>query len=565
MHIAALDFGTMVMGLFGGLAVFLYGMELMTEALKTAAGSGMRKLLARLTTNRFKGVLAGGVTTAVIQSSSVTTVLTVGFVSAGLMSLQQSVGIIMGAEIGTTITAQIIAFKITKFAMAIVAVGFALNFFSKSPKTKRYGIMLFGFGLVFFGMNLMKGAMNPLRDHEGFLHLMQGMENPALGILTGALFTGLVQSSSATTGVVIVMGASGLISLEGAIALVLGANIGTCVTALLASIGKPRVAVQTALIHVTFNVAGVLLWFAFIPFLADFVRGLADDPARRIAHAHTTFNTLNTLIFIGFTGTIAAFVQRVLPLRPEAVPKRLRPKYLDDNLIPTPALALDRIALELGRLGKRVRNMVSRSPEAILEGTPDEIRAVQHMDEDVDMLHRAIVEYLGRISSRHLSKEETRQVQASLSIANYLENMADIVETDLASEGLRRTEHAFEISPSTRQAIDALVERVLWAVRRSVRSVRKHDLASAQDVIAAKPDVSGLADAATRHLTERLAAAGPDRLDAFRVESELIESLKRVYYVAKRIAKVVAEGGWPLERPKKPGRKGKKKKEHAIA
>ncbi|MDF1699779.1 MAG: Na/Pi cotransporter family protein [Planctomycetota bacterium] len=567
MHLAEIEVGTMAMGLLGGLAIFLFGMEMMTDSLKTVAGDGMRTLLARLTTNRFKGVLAGGVTTAIIQSSSVTTVLTVGFVSAGLMSLQQSVGIIMGAEIGTTITAQIIAFKVTKYAMAIVTVGFILKFFFKSERVKQYGVMILGFGLVFFGMNLMKDAMGDLKEFPPFIEFLKSIDNPFLAVLAGAAFTGLVQSSSATTGVVIVLASGGLISLETGIALVLGANIGTCVTALLASIGKQREAVQTALIHVTFNMAGVILWFAFIPFLADFVRGFATDPARQIAHAHTTFNVANTLIFIWFAGGLATLVQRLLPIKETIIPGRLRPKFLDDNLAITPALALDRVELEIGRLGKRVRNLVERAPEAIMTGTTEQIRAVERMDDDVDVLHKAIVSHLSLISAKTLGKKERARMQGSLAVANYLENMADIVETNLVSVGLRRTRHDVKISPGTQELLDALVDKVVWAVRRSVRSVRKNDVANANEVIEAKMEVTRLADETNTHLMERLGAPGGHRGTAFRVESELVESLKRIYYLAKRIARTVAEGNWPLEAvpPKSKKKKKKQKQEQPPA
>jgi phosphate:Na+ symporter len=228
----------LVMGLLGGLALFLYGMDKMSESLKAVAGERMKSILARLTTNRVTGALTGAFVTAVIQSSSVTTVLVVGFVTAGLMSVSQSVGIIMGANIGTTITAQIIAFKVTKYALLIVAAGFAMLFLGKRERTRHHGAGIMGLGLVFFGMGVMGEAMAPLRSYQPFLDAMIRMENPAVGILVAALFTGLIQSSSATTGIVIVMASQGLITLTAGIALILGANIGTCVTALLASIGR---------------------------------------------------------------------------------------------------------------------------------------------------------------------------------------------------------------------------------------------------------------------------------------------------------------------------------------
>lgn len=548
MSIGALEYGTMAMGLFGGLAIFLFGLEQMTDALKSVAGAGMKKLLARLTTNRFKAVLAGGLVTSVIQSSSVTTVLTVGFVSAGLMSLEQSIGIIMGAEIGTTITAQIIAFKVTHYALAIVAIGFVLQFFFKSERVRQYGIMILGFGLVFFGMNLMKGAMAELGEYQPFLDLMQRMDNPLLAILTSALFTGLVQSSSATTGVVIALGSEGLISLEAAIALVLGANIGTCVTALLASIGKPRVAVQTAMVHVLFNVAGVCLWFGLIPLLADTMRDFSSNLPRQIANAHTTFNLLNTVIFIGFTPLFARAVRRLVPLRPE-VEERARPKYLDDNLLETPELALDRVRLEIVRMGELATDIVRRAPEIVAEGSRADLDRLRAADDDVDALHGAIITYLGRLSQESLTEPQTELLHDNMTIANYIENMADVVETNLVHLGHQRLGSELAISPETRMRVEALADLVVRCVVDTLESVRSDDIALARSVIEAKPEIGRLAQEAQEHLMRRLVAQAPQRREAFQIESEIVETLKRIYYNAKRIAKAVAQVEMSYLRP----------------
>ena len=236
----------LIFGLLGGLALFLYGMGQMADSLKIVAGDRMKSILARLTRNRVAGVLTGAFVTAVIQSSSVTTVLVVGFISAGLMTLAQSVGVILGADIGTTITAQIIAFNIKEYSLLLVAAGFLVMFVARRETTRHYGTAIMGLGLVFLGMGIMGAAMKPLRTWQPFLDVMAGMENPWLGIAVGAVFTALVQSSSATVGIIIVLGSQGLVSLPVGIALLLGANIGTTVTALLASVGRPREAQRAA-------------------------------------------------------------------------------------------------------------------------------------------------------------------------------------------------------------------------------------------------------------------------------------------------------------------------------
>ena len=388
------DWGSMAMQMLGGLALFLYGMELMANALKTVAGERMKVVLARLTRNRFMGVLTGAFVTAVVQSSSVTTVLVVGFISAGLMSMAQSIGVIMGANIGSTVTAQIVAFKVTQYAMLMISLGFAAWFFSKKDRVKHYGAMFMGLGLIFFGMGIMSDAMSPLRNYQPFLDLMVKMENPFIGILVAALFTGLVQSSAATMGIVIVMASQNIITLPAGIALAFGANIGTCVTVVLASIGKPREAIRAALVHVLFNVVGVLIWLAFIPNLAELVvmisptsSGLSDaarlaaDTPRQIANAHTIFNLINTFLFIGFVGSFARIVEILVPDKPLEEHPITQPRFLDEELMETPSLALDMARLEISRAGVQVEVMLKEILPAMLKSNRPMLSQIREMDE----------------------------------------------------------------------------------------------------------------------------------------------------------------------------------------
>ena len=350
-----IDTVLLIITLTGGLAIFLLGLERLTESLRLIAGTRMRTVLRRLTANKFLGALTGAGVTAIIQSSSVTTVLVVGFISSGLMTLSQSIGVIMGANVGTTVTAQIIAFDLSRWALAIVATGFGVSFFSKKDDRRTWGVLVMGLGLVFFGMGLMADAMEPLRSYQPFIDFMARMENPILGIAAAAVFTALVQSSSATTGVVIVLAAQGLITLEAGIALILGANIGTSVTAQLAAMGKPREAQQAAMVHTLFNVIGVVIWIPFIGLLSTVVDSAGGGLARQIANAHTIFNVANLGLFIWFSDQLANLVQRLLPLRPEE-DRRVRARYLDRQLLRTPPLALDRARLELLRAADRVRS-----------------------------------------------------------------------------------------------------------------------------------------------------------------------------------------------------------------
>jgi len=560
MQTELLEIGPIIMGLLGGLALFLFGMEQMTDALKSVAGHSLQTMLARMTTNRFKAVLAGAGITAIIQSSSVTTVLVVGFISAGLMNLTQGIGIILGADIGTTITAQIIAFKITHYALVLVAIGFAMLFTVKVEKIKLYGTIIMGLGLVFFGMDLMSSATAPLRTYAPFIGLMQGMSNPLSGILLGTLFTALIQSSSAAIGVIIVLASQGFISLDAGIALTFGANIGTCVTAILASIGKPKEAVRAGLVHVLFKVIGVGLWFFFIPQFADIVRilspqvtdleginRLAAETPRQIANAHTLFNVVNTLLFIGFTTPMAKLAHRLVPDTKE----KYHPSasYLNPILLQTPDLAFDLVRMELGRQGSAVVRMVQAVHNTVITGRADDLERLKQMDNDVDTLHGALVTYLGRLSQESLTQQQSERLHDYMSAANYIENIGDVIETNLVDVGQARLRHNIQISATTQEVFRPLTNKITWAVEKSIEALVSADRATAEEVENAKDEINRLADKAERHLALRLTAEEPERLAVFRLESEIVEYLKRVYYFSKRIAKVTIEIDTAYHRP----------------
>ncbi len=546
------DWLMMTVELLGGLAIFLYGMLQMEEGLTAVAGERMKGILAKLTVNRFMGVGTGALVTAVIQSSSVTTVLVVGFISAGLMSLSQSVGVIMGANIGTTITAQIVAFKITKAALGMIAVGFAMLFIAKSDKTKHYGGMLMGLGMVFFGMHVMSEAMAPLRSFQPFLDLMKTMDNPLVGVLIAAVFTALIQSSSASTGIVIVMAGQGFISLQAGIALAFGANIGTCATALLAVIGKPREAVRAALVHLGFNVFGVLIWLPFIGSIADLVTAispaypdlegtarLAAETPRQIANAHTFFNVANTLIFIWFTTQIARIVEWLVPDRLEEEVIIVRTKFLHQELLSTPSLALDQVRMEVMHMGETVNAMLKGIMPAIIKGDRQALEEIRMMDDTVDILYAGIIDYLGRISKQQLSGEQSRELLQLMEAVSNLENIGDIVETNLVVLGHDRIRDKVAVSETTQQVLNGFQQAITKAVAAAVQAVAQRNQRSAQVVIGMKEEINSIADSAAAHEARRLIAAEPNRIPAYVLEVDLIEKQKRIYYFAKRMAKTV--------------------------
>ncbi len=533
-----IDVFLLLVTLLGGLAIFLLGLDRMTEALRIVAGDRLRVVLRRLTSNRFMGLLTGAGLTAVIQSSSVTTVLVVGFITSGLMTFEQSIGVILGANIGTTITAQIIAFKVTTYALLAVAVGFGFTFFSRKESRQNWGTVVLGLGLVFFGMSLMGDAMEPLRSSQAFIDTMARLENPLLGVAVAAAFTGLVQSSSATTGVVIVLAQSGLISLETGIALVLGANIGTSITAQLAAIGKPREAVRAAAAHSLFNISGALIWLPLIGLLASTVENFGGGTARELANAHTIFNALNALIAIWITVPFARLVERLVPDRPAAEERIIKARFLDTELLRTPSLALDRARLEMLRMAQRVRAMLRDVLPAILDGTRRDLHDVESADDEVDALHGYIIGYLGEIGQSKLSSASTKELLGLMEATNDLEAIGDVIETNLVQLGLSRIENDLTISVETRAVLEGFHEPIVEALELAMVALTHKDANAARRVGKMKRSINSLERAAAVHQAGRLVVHEPNRVSTYRLEIDLIANLKRVYYFSKRMARV---------------------------
>jgi phosphate:Na+ symporter len=537
-------------GLLGGLALFLFGMDVMTQALRSAAGDYMKDVLSKLTRNRFVGVGMGAFVTAIIQSSSVTTVILVGFISAGLMSMSQSVAVIMGANIGTTITAQILAFKVTKLALPIIALGFGVAFTAKRNEWRQVGMVVLGLGMVFYGMSVMSDGLNPLRSYEPFIEFMVNLHNPLLGAAVGMAFTALVQSSSATTGILIVMASQGLIALEPAIAIALGANIGTCVTAGLAVIGKPREAVRAAVVHTLFNVAGVLIWIAFIPQLAQLAEWmsptaeglsgmdhLAAETPRQIANVHTFFNLANTLLLVGFTTQIARLAEWLIPDRPIKPDEAMLPKYLDLSLLPTPSIALEAARLEIGRLGERVSEMVTAIMPAAISGSRWQLEKVAAMDKLVDALHIAIIDFLGKVSIAKLTSRQSNELMQLAEVTNDLEHIGDRIATSMVTSAQKRIDEDVNVSPQTAKMLTEYHAFVVVALEDALQAITREDADLAKDVSRRKKSFSALSRRFVEHGFGRLTADEPNRLKTYAREVEVVEILDGVFTIVRRIAR----------------------------
>jgi phosphate:Na+ symporter len=545
-----IDWFNLLMGLFGGLALFLFGIDQLSGGLKAVAGMRMSDLLGRFTRNRFTGAITGAVVTAILNSSSVTTVLVVGFITAGIMTLQQSLGVIMGANIGSTMTAQIVAFNITQYALLPVAIGFACMALGKTDQLQKSGLVIFGLGLLFGGMGIMSEAMYPLRTYEPFIDLMASLESPLLGIIVGAAFTGLVQSSAATTGIAIVMASEGLLTLPAGIALALGANIGTCVTALLAAFGKPVAARRAAAAHILFNIIGVLIWIPLIDLLAQLVVAIspaypelvgrarvAEETPRQIANAHTLFNVANTVVFIWFTGPLARLVERVVPEKAEVSKAIIEPKFLDEALLDTPSLALNAARLELQHLGNLATKMVRQIGPAIKGGRMADIDALEQLDDQVDVLHARIIDYLNDVHKRELTDEETVTFLRIMRGADEVERMGDVVESDLVPVARTILSEQRTTTETMRHTLRTLYERVCVSAETAIYAIGSQDASKANDVLNMKAEINALIEDALRFQAQVVSPTAPDLVDSFRLEDEIIDGLKRIYSLSKRLAK----------------------------
>lgn len=548
----SIDWFKLVMGLFGGLALFLFGIDQMSNGLKAVAGERMATMLGGMTRNRFIGAITGAFVTAVLNSSSVTTVLVVGFITAGIMSLTQSIGVIMGANIGSTMTAQIVAFNVTQYAMLPIAIGFGMIFFGKTEKMKHGGAMLFGLGLLFGGMGVMSDSMYPLRSYPPFLELMTKLENPILGILAGAIFTGLVQSSAATTGIAIVMASEGLMSLPAGIGLALGANIGTCVTAILAALGKPVAARRAAAAHIVFNIVGVLIWWPFIDQLAQLATmispsnpelsggaKMAAEVPRQIANAHTIFNVANTLLFISFTGTLAKLVERMVPDRKVVSKAIIEPKYLSEELLYSPTLALDAARFEGHRMSEIALDMVQNLGPALQARDMGQLDKLERMDDQVDVLQEKIHDYLGKIYQQELTEKQGNDLVLLMHGVDEIERIADTVRSDIIPLGRTIHEQNIEATETIRHILTSLYERVCESVRLSTSAIADEDQNKALEVVNMKADINSLIDEALRYQSERVSLTTPNLIEMFRMEDEVIDALRRIYELSKRLSKLI--------------------------
>lgn len=470
-----------VMGVIGGLGLFLLGMHMLSEGLHKVAGSRMRRFLELLTYNPLVAVLTGLTITAVISSSSATTVMVVGFVNAGLMTLTQAVGTIFGANIGTTVTGQLISFDIAGFALPAIALGVVLYVFVHKRLYQSIGESILGFGVLFLGLSIMGEAVAGVKSYPQVVQILaQFAQRPLLGMLAGLLFTAVIQSSAATTGVVIALVRNGVLALPGALAIILGSNVGTCVTAMLASIGTGLNARRTAVAHLMFNVIGAALFMIILKPFTGFIEMLSPVLPRQVAWAHTVFNVANTLLFLPFIRQFVALVTKLVPGEAEVF--ETGPIYLEKNLLASPALALSAAEREIARMADLTVEMFDDAMTMLFKNELSLKKNVQRNEEVVDELEQQITIYLADLAQKGLSEEQSHLLAGYLHAINDIERIGDHCDnlSDLIGE---KIEDKYPFSESATEEVRDMYAKVRNMVTKAIASFKARNKALAREIL----------------------------------------------------------------------------------
>lgn len=465
-----------LMGLAGGLGLFLFGIKTMSDALEHAAGSRLKKLLEVLTTNRFLGVLVGFFITAVIQSSSATTVMVVGFVNANLMSLAQAAGVIMGANIGTTVTSLLIALNFSGIAPVAVFIGVVLVLFAKKTMPKNAGHILIGFGLLFVGMTMMSESMAPLKEMKAFQDFIVTASNPALGILIGLVMAAVLQSSSASIGILQALAFQNLISIDFAIFVLYGQNIGTCVTALLSTVGTKRNSKRAAIIHLLFNVFGAAIFVVFTLFTPyiSWLKAISDNTVAQIAIAHLIFNIVATVIMLPFGNVLVALSRKIIPGKDDEE-NDLRFEFLDDLLLATPTFAVAQVSKEVERMGTIARNNFANSARALINRDTTGLDEIIRLEEVVNYLNHNITAYLVKLGALEMRDEDSKYIGALFHVINDIERIGDHA-INLAEATQRNVENSLRISDVAQEELKDLFNSVITLLDRSLHAFNQQYL-----------------------------------------------------------------------------------------
>jgi phosphate:Na+ symporter len=515
----------------------------MSEGLQHSAGERLRSILGIVTHNRIVGVGIGTLVTTIIQSSSATSVMLVSFVNAGLLQFRQTIPVLLGAAIGTTITAQIIAFKITEYSLLLVAAGFFLQAFTRKEQLKAVGTSLFGFGVLFFGMQVMSGAMAPLREWTPFIDLLLKLENPLLGILAGALFTALIQSSSAFVGIMIVLASQGLLSLEASIPLLLGSNLGTTVTALLSSLKSDREAKKVALSFLIIKVISVLIFAGWTARLSELMVRFTPEASlqRLIANSHTLINLVLTLVVLPISPRIAALVDRVMGKVVEKEPVPFQTRYLDQGLLATPSLALNLAKQEIIRVGMIVRSMFSLILDPFLQKDPEPLNRIYTSEREVNFLRDAVKEYLVKINREAVKSERVNESFLMLYTMNEFEKIADIISGSLANRAENWIAREYVFSEPGKEELRTYHAKVDKQLRRALQVFEETNLQKAARMKAKHKEYRSMSKELEKQHYSRILEGMQESIDSSKTHLEILALVSTIDSHATNIARIALE------------------------
>jgi len=536
--------------LVGGLGLFLMGIRMMSDSLTHSTGNQIRDLLARLTRNKYAAFLAGIFVTMVFQSSTATTVMLISLVNSRLIRFVSTVGIIFGAAIGATVTIQLIAFRISDYALSIIAVGFLLYILSKQQKIRSISLSIIGFGILFLGMNLMSQSIEPFRSTDEFAWILSGLEHPLAGILVGALLTALIQSTSAFIGILIMLSGQGLISLAAAVPLLIGANIGTAVTAVIAAAGGSRESKQVALAHTLFKVTGALMIVWFIPLFSQLVilispsadqvagGGSYTDLPRQIANAHTVFNTVVALVFLPFTNLFARLVTRLIPLRNE-VPVKLSTWYIDEGLLPAPALALGVARREVLRMMETAQRMTEDILIPFMERNTEVLSKIKDREEELNYLRDAINRYLVKIVRQDLTAKQVQEAYQMMYAVDEFEQIGDVLAVTMWDKAESWCRSPYHFSAQGREEILDFHLMTLKILYHTYRTFQEADLKSARKSKEKYSHFRKMFFELERKHYERLRMEIEESVESSRTHMEIIASLKVIGSHATNLARIM--------------------------
>ena len=496
-----------VMMLLGGLGLFLYGMKLMGDGLEMAAGSRLKRIVEKLTRNKYMGALVGLIVTMIIQSSSSTTVMVVGFVNAGLMTLAQATGVIMGANIGTTVTGLLIAIKLNDLAPIAIFIGVVLMVFVKKTSYKHVGQIIAGFGILFMGMTNMGDALAPLSESQMFKDMMSTFSNPLLGVLIGLVFTAIIQSSSASVGVLMALAGQGVVPIESAVFVIFGQNIGTCVTAVLSCIGTNRTAKRTATVHLLFNVIGAALFICislFTPFISWVKLAAPDNILMQISIVHITFNVVTTAILLPLSGFLVKLACFVIPGQDEKREAKSL-KYLDSRILKAPPIAVAQVLKEVARMGDLARKNYLMSMDMLFSGNTEKMEELEDNEEVLNFLNTNITEYLVKINALELEDNDRQLVGSLFHVVNDFERVGDHAE-NIAEQAQQMQATKTTFSGQALEELHEMQDKVIHVLDDSCRlfQERKMDFELAFRINSTEDSIDNLARTCKENHISRL-------------------------------------------------------------